>query len=278
MRTRWERLDPGRRRNLVGGAAIAALVLAVLVIGVAGRDEPTQRLLVAAPTTTVGPGTGRTVPSGVAGDPAASTPAGAGGEATTTTGPGEAGPNAAPAGSGGGDSSAGAGGAGTAGGGSPAADALPAGGARNSGVFGGVSPDEAGGATGGGGRGSGGATGGPAGGSTTTTTGAPAPASDGTVTVGRDDNGRTVSLAAGDTLVVRLEAVAGTAWSDPASDGPALSRTSSEQSGGVTTARFTAARAGTVTVTATGTPTCTTASPPCLSPAETYRVTVIVSG
>jgi len=78
------------------------------------------------------------------------------------------------------------------------------------------------------------------------------------------DDGQAVTLAVGDTLVVQLDPVGGTAWSEPVSGSPALVRASVEPSGGGVTARFTAAQAGTAEVTAAG--------------PQDYRLTVTVTG
>ena len=266
LRARWDRLDARRRRNMVAATVIGAVVLAVLVAGVSGRNEPTQRLLVAAPTSSR-PATTRAAtspsPNGATpSDPAASS------DGSTTTGP--TGTDASTGRTGGGTGTGGAGTGGTAG------SVSPAEGARNSGILGGLTAEESG--AGAGGRGPGGATGGRGTTeSTTTTTSAPAPADGRTVNVDGDDNGRTITLAVGDTLVVELDPVTGSGWSEPVSEPGVLARTSVDRSGETLTARFTAVQAGTAEVTAVGTPTCTTATPPCLSPVDTYRVTVEVT-
>lgn len=266
MGRRWAGLDAAQRRNVVAGAAFATVLGTVVAVGVAGWDEPGQRLVAGSPPTTrpttTRAGAAPTVPP----TPSAARSQPADGGTATSTAPGggdgaSSGPGSTPAGgtgagAGGGSGGSGSGaGAGGASGPGPSAGAGGAGdlGGRNSGVFGGVDPGAGG--SGGSGRGSRADTGGTAVDTTTTTT-TPAPSSPdaATVTVTREDNGERLTMAAGDILVVRLDEVSGATWSEPESDDPALARTSTDRSGGTVTVRFSAVQAGTAEVTASAPP------------------------
>ena len=84
----------------------------------------------------------------------------------------------------------------------------------------------------------------------------------GTVVVTQDDYDRTVELATGDRLVVRLT---GSYWTDPsAADGSVLRRDAVRRSADGLEATFTAVAPGRSDVTAQTDPPCAHATPPCL--------------
>jgi len=109
------------------------------------------------------------------------------------------------------------------------------------------------------------------------TTTAP-PATSDTVTVTQDDNGKTVTLRAGQHLVVSLTD-ASWQWSEPDTDnGSVLTRTavSANPSSSHVTASFDAKKAGQAHVSATKDAPCRTSQPPCMVPTYMWQVTVNV--
>lgn len=268
---------PQRRRNLVIGIAVVVALVLLAFLTRSGGEGPGQRLSAGGSSTTARagaitrPGAGSGGASGSANAPGATN--GAPGAVGTPTDPAAAG------------AGAGAGGAGTpsAAGANPgAAGATPTNPSANSatttpgasGAVSGQTGGRASGASGGTGVG-GGIDGGSDSGSTATTSGTTTPTTVTTTTVPaavnqltitETDVGKTFSLTKGGTLTVQLGG--GPAWSVPASDAPALTRTSNTA--------FSAAAVGTAHVTATATPACRNTVPQCATPDFQFSVTVNV--
>lgn len=110
---------------------------------------------------------------------------------------------------------------------------------------------------------------------TTATTIAP---SGSAVTITELDAEKTFTLTKGATLVVQLNSSSPGPgpWSDPVSDGPALTRTSTDKTGPRTTGTFKADATGTVHVTATSPATCPEIAPNCGLPDYHFSVTINV--
>ncbi len=111
----------------------------------------------------------------------------------------------------------------------------------------------------------------------TVTTETPATvAPDGSRQITLDDNGKTVTLQAGERVLLFLGE--GYNWDLAISDLNVLSRVM-----GVMTIRgsqglFEAKQVGTTTISASGDPACRQSQPPCAMPSRTFQVTVIVQG
>ncbi len=100
----------------------------------------------------------------------------------------------------------------------------------------------------------------------------PAPA--GSLSVTLDDQGKTLSMAVGDSFLLNLGDVYN--WDVSISDQAVLSRVI-----GITVIRgaqgiYQAHQAGTVTLTASGDPQCQQSQPPCAMPSMLFSVTIVV--
>ena len=100
-----------------------------------------------------------------------------------------------------------------------------------------------------------------------------APSSPHTVTVSNAENGHTVTLRVGDTLVIHLTGPASYTWSAPISADPQVLARLSSAGGASASATFRAATPGGTRVTSVDNPNC---YPQCLPPSRLYAVTVTV--
>ena len=263
-----------RGRN-IALAMIGVVVVAGFLIGqLTSGDNAAERLLASSPSTSrptatlaapTRSGAGTTA-AGIATD---TTIVGTGTGSSTSTPSTAAGSSPTTA--------AGGGSAGT-----PGGTAAP----RNSGVNGGIEESPAG-TTPGSGRG--GASGGTPGGGTnptstssstsvpgSTSTTAPFVAPN-TLSLTKDDNGKAFTVKRNDYVLLRLDPANGAVWSEPSSAGSALTKEATSTLEGVLTTSFTASAPGTATITASASPVCTTASPPCLAASTGFTVTITVT-
>jgi hypothetical protein len=108
------------------------------------------------------------------------------------------------------------------------------------------------------------------------TTSAP---SAGLVTLTEQDSGRTVRVARGTTIVVRLDGGQVAPWSAAdTSDGTVVRRTSATTGEGSSRATFRAVGDGTANLSAAAHPRCRDVRPSCGAPDRSWRVKVVVTG
>jgi hypothetical protein len=100
----------------------------------------------------------------------------------------------------------------------------------------------------------------------------------GSVTLTEDDQGRTVRVAGGTTIVVRLTADQVAPWSTADTSDPNVVRRLSGTTGeGSSETTFRAVRKGRAELSATAHPRCRDVQPPCGAPDRLWSVTVLVS-
>jgi hypothetical protein len=105
-------------------------------------------------------------------------------------------------------------------------------------------------------------------------TSASTPSSVGTRTVTLAHSGQTITLATGDSFALALGT--GYDWQVQIADQTIVSRDASATPPADSQGIYVARRAGQTTLTATGTPTCYTATPRCLAPTRLFRLQIVV--
>jgi hypothetical protein len=98
------------------------------------------------------------------------------------------------------------------------------------------------------------------------------------VTLGESDSGRTVRVAAGTTIVVRLDGGQVAPWSvaESSNDG-VVHRVSGTTGEGTSETTLRAVANGRATLSATAHPRCRDVKPPCGAPDRSWSVTVVVA-
>ena len=96
------------------------------------------------------------------------------------------------------------------------------------------------------------------------------PASDGSITVTMDDQGKTISLAVGDSFLLKLGDLY--SWDITVSDQGVLSRVKNIAVIRGAQGIYEAHQAGTVTLSAKGDPQCLQSQPPCASPSVQFSI------